>query len=295
MPAWGQEVAGTSHVAASSGQGGYLAMALARFGAPVRAIATVGDDAFGRQILGDLERYGVPLGGIETATGTTGITVGIVREDGERAFVSDFASLREYDADLVRRHWDLVKGADVVCLVGQFCLGRITPAVAADLLRRARAEGKTTVLDTGWDPAGWPAETVAGMRESLAEVDLFLPNLDEAKALTGFDDPGDAAAALQVFGAGVVVVKCGAEGSHLQFGVETSALPALPVRVHDAVGAGDTFNAGFLYGLWRGWSPRAAQAFGSAAAALYVSRLSDRFPAVADVVEAAAAYGVPLE
>jgi sugar/nucleoside kinase (ribokinase family) len=69
-------------------------------------------------------------------------------------------------------------------------------------------------------------------------------------------------------------------------------LPALPARVYDAVGAGDTFNAGFLYGLWRGWSLPAAQAFGSAAAALYVSRQSDRFPKVADAAIAASPYGI---
>lgn len=270
-------------------------MALARFGAPVSVIASVGNDAFGRQILDDLERYGVPLGGVETAAGATGITVGIVREDGERAFVSDFASLREYDVALVERHWDLIAGADVVCLVGQFCLERITLAAARALLGAVRAQGKNTVLDTGWDPAGWPAETVAGMRALLPEADLFLPNLDEARAMTGLSEPVAAAATLCELGAGVVVVKCGAEGSALRFGDETQVLPALPVTVHDAVGAGDTFNAGFLYGLWRGWDPRAAQAFGSAAAALYVSRLTSRFPSVADVLDAAAAYGIPLE
>jgi ribokinase len=292
LPAWGQEVAGTSHVAASSGQAGYLAMALARFGVPVSVIANVGADAFGRQILGDLGRHGVLQNGIEIANGQTGITVGIVRPDGERAFVSDFASLHEYDEALVARHWDLVAAADVVCLVGQFCLSYITPDVATRLLQRARFEGKVTVLDTGWDPAGWPPETVTDIRRLLREVDLFLPNHDEATAITGAIAPEEAAAILQSYGPEVIVVKCGSAGSHLRKGKETRTLPALPVRVYDAVGAGDTFNAGFLYGLWRGWSLPAAQAFGSAAAALYVSRQSDRFPEVTDAAVAAAPYGI---
>ena len=292
LPAWGQEVAGTSHVTASSGQAGSLAMALARFGAPVSVIANVGADAFGRQILDDLGRHGVPRNGVEIAPGQTGITVGIARPDGERAFVSDFASLHEFDEALVTRHWDLVAAAGVVCLVGQFCLSQITPDVATRLLRRARTEEKVTVLDTGWDPAGWPPETVTGIRRLLREVDLFLPNHDEATAITGAIAPEEAAAILQSYGPEVVVVKCGSAGSHLRKGEETRTLPALPVRVYDAVGAGDTFNAGFLYGLWRGWSLPAAQAFGSAAAALYVSRQSDRFPEVADVAVAGVPYGV---
>jgi fructose-1-phosphate kinase PfkB-like protein len=63
-------------------------------------------------------------------------------------------------------------------------------------------------------------------------------------------------------------------------------------RDRDAVGAGDTFNAGFLYGLWRGWRLPEAQAFASAAAALYVGRQMDRFPTEAEVAVAAAPYGI---
>lgn len=290
LPVWGQEVAGTSHVAASSGQAGYLAMALARFGDPVSVVANVGDDAFGRQIRGDLERHGVETGAVEVAAGATGITVGIVRGDGERAFVSDFACLHDYDEALVLRHRDRVEEADVVCLVGQFCLSAITPEVARRILRRAREAGKLTVLDTGWDPAGWPAETVAGIRRLLGEVDVFLPNLDEARALTGLDDPVAAARALRGDGPEVVVVKLGAEGSVVLAGEEPIALPALPTDVRDAVGAGDTFDAGFLHGLMQSWSPIEALAFGNAAAAIYVSRLADRFPSVEEALAVAAGY-----
>lgn len=291
LPVWGQEVAGTSHVAASSGQAGYLAMALARFGDPVSVVANVGNDAFGRQILGDLERHGVETGAVEVAAGATGITVGIVREDGERAFVSDFACLHDFDEALVLRHWDRVEAADVVCLVGQFCLSAITPEVARRILRRVREAGKLTMLDTGWDPAGWPAETVAGIGALLAEVDVFLPNLDEARALTGLDDPVAAGRALRGEGPEVVVVKLGAEGSVVLAGEESVALPALPTEVRDAVGAGDTFDAGFLHGLMRGWPPAEALAFGNAAASIYVSRLADRFPSVEEALAVAAGYG----
>jgi len=294
LPRWGQEVAGTSHVAASSGQAGYLAMALAQFGVPVSVVANVGADGFGSQILEDLRRYGVGLDGIETTEGQTGITVGIVRRDGERAFVSDFSSLRAFDESLVLRHWDLVAAADVVCLVGQFCLSQVTPEVALRLLRRARVEGKTTVLDTGWDPAGWPPTTVAGIRTQLGEGDIFLPNLDEARAITGTEQADMAAADLRQQGPTLVVIKCGAEGSYLSHASGAHALPALPARIYDAVGAGDMFDAGFLYGLWRGWTLQASQVFGSAAATLYIGRLTDRFPTVADVVTAAKPYGIAL-
>ena len=292
LPRWGQEVAGTSHVAASAGQAGYLALALARLGTAVGVVANVGDDAFGRQIVDDLRRAGVDTRAVETAAGATGISVGIVRADGERAFVSDFASLGDFDLALVERHWDVVAAADVVALVGQCCLPRITPAVARHILGRARAAGKTTVLDTGWDPAGWPPETVAGVRALLAEVRVFLPNRDEAAALTGTDDPAAAARLLLADGPEIVVVKSGADGSLAVTRETEVALPALPVEVRDAVGAGDTFDGGFLHGLARGWPLERSLAFGNAAAAIYVSRLSDRFPAAGEV-EAAVARLLP--
>jgi ribokinase len=294
LPVWGQEVAGTSHVAASAGQGGYLAMALGRLGVSVSVVANVGDDLFGRQILGDLAAHGVDASAVEVAAGATGITVGIVRPDGERAFVSDFACLNDFDEDLIERHWDRIAAADVVCLVAQFCLPRLTPDVVRRVLRRARAAGKITLLDTGWDPASWPPATVRGMRDLLAEVDLFLPNADEATALTGLADPAAAAAALQAAGPAIVVVKQGAAGSLVRAGGETVALPALPTEARDAVGAGDTFDAGFLFGLLQGWPPATALAFGNAAAAIYVSRLADRFPTTDETRRAAAAYGIDL-
>ncbi|HEX5500588.1 MAG TPA: PfkB family carbohydrate kinase, partial [Thermomicrobiales bacterium] len=77
LPRWGQEVAGTSHAAASAGQGGNLAMALGRLGVATSLVANVGDDLFGQQIRDDLAASGVEAAAVETAAGATGITVGI--------------------------------------------------------------------------------------------------------------------------------------------------------------------------------------------------------------------------
>jgi 5-dehydro-2-deoxygluconokinase len=60
------------------------------------------------------------------------------------------------------------------------------------------------------------------------------------------------------------------------------------------VGAGDTFDAGFLYGYRRGWEVVACLAYGSATASLYISRPADRFPDRPAVEAAAAEYGIAL-
>jgi ribokinase len=286
LPAWGQEVLGTSHMQVSSGQAGYLSFALSRLGIPPSLIGNVGEDMLGRQILTDLESYGVDLRGVwVTPGGQTGITVAIVREDGERAFVSNLGCLTDFSEQTVLPHWSLVRDAAIVCLVGIFVLPGLTYQSIFRLLSDARQAGKMTMLDTGWDSAGWTAETQAGMRIILKQVKLFIPNLDEARAITGKEKVGDAAAALQDLGPELVVIKCGAQGSYARWGESIQQVPALPVSVFDAVGAGDVFNSGFLYALLQKWPLEDCLKFGNSASSVYISRQADRFPHLDEVMK----------
>ena len=62
-----------------------------------------------------------------------------------------------------------------------------------ELLAQARAQGLTVSLDTGWDPdEGWDS----GLWETLAQTDVFLPNGDEARSITGGTDAEAALASL---------------------------------------------------------------------------------------------------
>jgi sugar/nucleoside kinase (ribokinase family) len=287
LPDWGQEVTGTNHTFTSAGQAGYLGRGLVALGVPASVIGNVGRDESGSQILRDLTGGGVSVDGVEVSqTGATGISVAAVRLDGERAFISDFASLAEVDEALVMRHWDLVRRTTLVCLVGLFNLPSLDLAAARRILAGARAEGKTTVLDTGWDPNGWQVGTVKGTKALLDEVDIFVPNYEEACALTGKTDPMAAARSLEEeCGCRLVVVKLGGEGSLARRAGQVWRSPAIPTVVYDAVGAGDLFNAGFLCGISRGWEVPAAMAFANAAASIYVSRSENRFPGSTEVLE----------
>ena len=215
-----------------------------------------------------------------------------MREDGERAFVSDFTPLDYFDQALVDRHQSTLAQADVVCLVGIFCLPRYSMADMAATLRNQQQVGRLTMLDTGWDPDNWRPATLTALAEVIAATDLFLPNLDEARAITGVADPVAAARRLAAMGPGTVVVKCGAGGAVAVRGDEVARCPALPTTVADAVGAGDTFNAGFLYALDADWALPQALAFANATASLYISRLSDRFPDVVTVLARMAEYSI---
>jgi sugar/nucleoside kinase (ribokinase family) len=286
MPKWGQEVIGDEHVLVSSGQAGYLAFALRGLEIPTRLIGNVGDDVFGSQIIKDLQACGVDTLGIEISQGyPTGITVAIVRRDGERAFVTNLGSMTAFSLGMAARTWQKTDGSELVCLVGIFMLSGLGLDGCRDLLGRARAEGKLTMLDTGWDPANWPEPTRTSIQALLSDVTIFLPNLDEARAITLKESPEEVAQELLNMGTKLVVIKCGAEGSYASDGRQICQVPALPVSVFDAVGAGDNFDAGFIWGLRAGWPLQACLALGNSTSALYISRRTERFPRLAEVLK----------
>jgi ribokinase len=284
FPIWGQEVMGTSHAQVSSGQAGYLAFALSRLGIPVGLVANVGEDLSGQQIVNDLNAFGVDTQGVAVTPGKkTGISIAVVRTDGERAFITDLGCLWDFTEDNIIMNWERVEAASIVCLVGLFCIPGLSFEAAARQMGAARRAGKITMLDTGWDPRNWTDETRAGMRLLLKEISLFIPNFDEARAITGQDTVEGAAKMLRSWGPDMVVIKCGDQGSYAFTGDQSFYVLPKPVVVQDAVGAGDVFNAGFLYGLRQDWPLTQCLEFGNSIASLYISRTTERFPTLADV------------
>ncbi len=115
----------------------------------------------------------------------------------------------------------------------------------------------TTPLDTNYNPS----EKWLGFDELLSDTNVFLPNETEAKSLTAAENI-DEAAIRPGRKVEAAAIKLGAEGA---FGVRQSQkvrVPSIPVNVVDTVGAGDSFNAGFLYGYLQGWSLQKALRLG---------------------------------
>ena len=126
--------------------------------------------------------------------------------------------------------------------------------------------GLTTSLDTNDDPDDkWEG----GLQDALRYVDVFLPNEREAQKAAGVSDLETAVKKLAAQ-VPLVVVKLGRAGATAQRGTERFVSPALRVEAVDAVGAGDSFDAGFLHstcvaqiwplasppGTWRAPFPR---------------------------------------
>jgi len=141
----------------------------------------------------------------------------------------------------------------------------VAPRLLADLAQWLRQGGTTTSIDVGWQE-GWLADPAS--MAALAHVDWFLPNDHEAERLTGESKPDRMLAWFRQRGVPGVVVKLGPRGSAVSIQGECVAAPSIPVTPVDTTGAGDCFNAGFLYGVLRGMPLDECLRFGNVCGAL---------------------------
>ena len=248
------------------GSSAIVAHNLAALGSQVGFTARIGDDEFGQIALNHLATGGVDVSKLRHMTGSTktGLTV-ILQRDSWRNMVTyagatwelNFADL-DLDYLASSRHFHL----------SSFYLQRGLQSHVAKLFRKLKAAGLTISLDTNDDPEDrWEG----GIREALRYVDVFLPNEREARRIAGADDLEIAVAQLAAI-VPVVVVKLGAQGAMAQRGPERFVSPAVGVNVVDAVGAGDSFDAGFLHQYVRGADLSACLASGNLAGALSTTR-----------------------
>jgi sugar/nucleoside kinase (ribokinase family) len=223
-----------------------FACGAARLGLKVAFVGVCGDDLFGRFILDEMVKRGVDVSNVITdPTQQTGLSV-ILNRGADRAILTHAGCIAALRADQVTD--SLLQKARHLHVASYFLQTALQPALP-DLFHRARALSLTTSLDTNWDPSGkW-----RGFDDLLHLVDVFLPNEAEALALTGAKTVEKAAASLGKK-CSVVAVKLGARGAIGNSGNETAQAPAFNIHVVDTVGAGDTFDAGFLYGWLNDWS-----------------------------------------
>jgi sugar/nucleoside kinase (ribokinase family) len=177
--------------------------------------------------------------------GGTGLSV-ILNRGADRAILTYPGLIPTLTATEVTN--DLLRRSRHLHVASYFLQTALQPGLP-DLFARAHDLGMTTSLDTNWDPSGeW-----RGFDELLCRVDVFLLNENEALELTGTKE---IESAIQRLGESckVVAIKLGADGAIARRGGETARAPAIPVEVVDTVGAGDTFDAGFLFGWLNGWS-----------------------------------------
>jgi len=243
-----------------------LAHNLAALGVSVGFTTLLGDDALGSIALQRLAEKGVDLSSVKRVSGgtSTGVTILLIH-DGKRHILTYPGTMSEMAAsDLDMNYLASARHFHVSSLFLQKALQPDLPRIC----RQLKAEGLTLSLDTNDDPDDrWGG----ALDELLGIVDIFLPNDDEACRITG---KKDAESAIETLAKRVpiVAVKCGKRGSLVQVGSQRWALAAQPVTPVDTIGAGDSFNSGFLAAFLRGETPDACAAFGNRTAALSTLR-----------------------
>lgn len=243
-----------------------FACGAARLGLRTAFTGVVGDDEFGAYMRRELTTRGVDLSGLAVAADLhTGLSVHLSRgvDRAILTYAGNIAALR-YD------HLDLALLARARHLhLGCYFLLEGLRADVPRLFDHAHGLGLTTSLDTNFDPSGtWDG----GLDAVLARTDVFFPNEIEAQALTGLADPAAAAQALVARGPRLVVAKLGAAGSLAANADGLVHASGLPVAVVDTTGAGDSFDAGFLYGYLESWPLARCLKFANACGALSTRR-----------------------
>jgi sugar/nucleoside kinase (ribokinase family) len=223
------------------GSAAIAASGAARLGLETALASIVGNDPFGRFMLAALAERGVDVSGVVVrGEASTGVTVVLVRGS-DRAMLTAPGTIGELTAEHVDR--GLLSAARHVHVSSYFLHDGLRPGLA-DLLREAREAGASTSVDPNWDPS---EQWDGGLLDLLGELTILFVNAEEAMRIARTGDVEEAARALSRHGT-VVVVKLGGEGALAVAGDQVIRSPAVAVEEVDAVGAGDSFDAGFLAG-----------------------------------------------
>lgn len=237
---------------------------LASIGNKVGFSSSIGSDPLGEICLKRLGESGVDLSRVRQMSAKTGLTV--ILPQGKQRYILTYPGtmfeMSEKDLDL-----DYIFDAKHLHVSSYFLQKGLQPALP-EIFRKAKQAGLSTSLDTNDDPEDrWDSQ----IESLLNYTDLLLPNAREACKLVRVDDL-ERAVELLSQKVGVVVVKRGSGGAVAKRGVDQfEALPPT-VRSIDHVGAGDSFDAGFIHEFIRGGKIEDCLKLGNIVGALSVTR-----------------------
>lgn len=236
-----------------------LTTALHRLGVRARWLATLGDDLFSRFVYDEAQREGLD----------TSLFQMLAEPFRSMSLSFSFAHDRGFISYTDPRSWEpprqLVDALRPAWVANAPFDGSAASLRFADAIHRhggrmyTDCQYVTTTLD---EP---------GLTGMLRKIDVFAPNLSEARQLTGAATAEEALARLAEY-CPLVVVKCGADGAYARAGDRVWHCPAIPVEVVDTTGAGDSFNAGFLAATLQGQPLETCLRYGNICGGLSTTR-----------------------
>ena len=238
---------------------------LALLGTRVGFSSCIGGDPLGRFCVERLAQAGVDTSGVKHLPDkTTGVTV--ILPLGKNRQILTYPGTT-FDLQYAHLDLDYLRSASHFHLSSFFLLRALRPRLP-ELFSQLKRAGLTASLDTNDDPEDrWASD----IQSVLKNVDIFLPNEREACKITHTSDVERALDALSRL-VPTVVIKCGVQGVLAKQNGRRFQVPPLSVKVVDPVGAGDSFNAGFLHQFLRGADLETCLHFGNLTAALSTTR-----------------------
>jgi len=265
LPAPGQLEITDRFLLSVGGCASNTAVCLSRLGRKVKVLGKVGTDLFGDFVLEDLQRLGPDSSLLSRSQAYPTSTTVIINVQGEdRRYVHAFGANADFssgDIDVSK-----LEGAKALYVGGFMAMPKLTAQDVEQVFRAAKERSVLTILDVVI-PAGQslPRDLLKALLES---TDAFLPNDDEAFALTGLRDPGDQARALSEMNPQcTIVITMGRRGALACRKGEVIRAGIYPVDVVDPSGAGDAFDAGLITGILEGWPLEKTLTFASAVGA----------------------------
>ena len=260
FPVRDREISCTSFELTIGSSTAICSCAYASLGGDASFLGLAGNDEYGNFMVSGMKGFGIDTSLVRrTERVNTGVTVNLIQE-GSRTQVTYPGTIAAFgigDMDLSE-----INGFDHIHLAGLYLQENFLPGVET-VLGYAKEQGIGTSLDPQWDES----EKWRHMDTWLPLLDYLFVNEDEALSITGTSDPDKACARLGELTA-CPVVKTGAGGALLWTGDRVAVSPGFKAEVVDTTGAGDSFDAGFVYArLERGLGLEDAAVFANASGA----------------------------
>jgi ribokinase len=257
-PAKGEDALAESTQFRCGGSAANTAVVLARLGQRVTLIARIGPDPWASIARRNLEQAGVRLAGLQVdAEVMTGLMYIVVTPDGERTMLGDRGANARTSLEPVQEA--MICNARLLHLSGYALLAEPQRNTALCAVETARRYGLKISVDPGLAVC---QEALDQMRSLLPVIELLLPTLPEAQALTGLSTPEDCIRELLDLGVETIALKLGSNGCLIATREHSIRMPAFMVDGRDSTGAGDSFAAGVIAALLSGlgWESAAALA-----------------------------------
>jgi sugar/nucleoside kinase (ribokinase family) len=262
LPVVGKEILADEMILTMGSSSAIFACNLSSLGTKVGFLGALGNDTFGNLITEGLQKKGINTSLIrQNSSYRTGATISLSYGE-ERANIT-YAGAMERLSHTEIGPSELAKARHLH--LSSYFLQPALQAGVGQIFETAKEAGLTTSLDPQWDPAEkWDIP----LEEILPYTDVFLPNEQEILRLTQTASVHEALSAISGF-ANIIAVKMGNKGSLVWHqGKIIEKLPFMNQEVVDAIGAGDSFNAGFIHQFIRLANLETCQEFGNLTGAI---------------------------